>query len=140
MNRPLFEGVLQSTISPDALSTGEEVIVVTQMGNEVCRGVVTQIYSYGAVQIRTSDIPDTVPPGGFQSNGDRIYNTRLYRFVLVEPEVEIEVEEAADSLSEEPEEKLEESLKQMKETLLTQHIENCMLMIIEQKWKSICAI
>jgi len=77
----LFEDAYEQAVSASALSVGEFVLVTTKMGSEVANGTVTRVYGNGAVQIHTDDYPETTPAGGFQSNGDPIYNADLYLFI-----------------------------------------------------------
>lgn len=86
-----YERALREAADPNDLAVGEAVQVITRMGRHVADGVITQMYTTGAVQIRTSDRPDE---GGLQSSGDSIYDAALYLFLRVDPN-EDAVEESA---------------------------------------------
>lgn len=74
----LSEGLIFQSLEATEISFGEPIVVLTKMGNEVSRGIVTAIYPNGSVQIRE------VPKGHNEARGalgDRIYNTDLYMFI-----------------------------------------------------------
>lgn len=75
----LAEDRLDRVVESHRLGPGEEVIVLTKMGEEVARGKVVDVYPDGSVHFRESASKNVTA-------AERIYDPSLYEFVPLEAE------------------------------------------------------